>query len=64
MEYPYVAKCKVAQGEYYVVFRAENEGIVVGATFQSDRIKLFEVGDFDESMFTPLEKDECVRISN
>ena len=64
-KYPYLGKRDYKGYEYVIMFTEENYGVVVMSDITDiDQLQFGKTGDFDESMFTYLEPERCVRLSN
>lgn len=63
--YPYLGKREYKGHEYVIMFTEENYGVVVMSDITDNKLLQFgKMGDFDETMFTPLETERCVKLSN
>lgn len=65
VKYPYLGKREYKGHEYVVMFTDENYGVVVMSDIEGNEALQFgQMGEFDEKMFTFLEPERCVRLSN
>lgn len=65
MEYPYLGKNTYNGKDYVVFFTEEEHGVVVMSDVtDNEKLAFGKIGNFDESLFKPLEKDVCVRLQN
>lgn len=63
--YPYLGKREYKGSEYVILFTEEDYGVVVMSDITDvEDLQFGKTGDFDESMFTYLEPERCVRLSN
>lgn len=64
-KYPYLGRRDYKGHEYVIMFTEEDYGVVVMSDVTDvEQIQFGKTGDFDESMFTYLESERCVRLSN
>lgn len=64
-KYPYLGKRDYKGHEYVIMFTEENYGVIVMSDITDvEELQFGKTGDFDEAMFTYLEPEKCVRLSN
>lgn len=64
-KYPYLGEREYKGEKYVVLFTEKNYGVVVMSNIEEiEELKFGKFGDFNEDLFTYLEKDVCVRLSN
>lgn len=63
-KYPYLGKMSIDNKQYVVLFNEPDNGMIVMSDFDDPKLKFATYGSFDESKFTVLSPEECVRISN
>lgn len=64
-KYPYLGKREYKGHEYVILFTEEDYGVIVMSNITDvEELQFGKTGDFDETMFTPLETERCVRLSN
>ena len=63
-KYPYLGIKRIDGKSYVVLFTEEDTGVIVMSEINDDKIRFGEIGNFDESKFELLPKDQCIRLSN
>lgn len=64
-KYPYLGVREYNGQEYVIMFTDKDYGVVVMSEIEGvDALRFGYIGEFDESLFKPLDKDRYVRLSN
>lgn len=63
-KYPYLGVNQFEDKSYVVLFTEPEYGIIVMSESDNDKLKFGVIGNFDESKFDDLPKDQCVKLNN